>query len=921
LTAWSDGIPCLAATVFYVEPCCFKQSRYTYSIDGSNGITFSQALGVPTGTTVVLSSSGFVVGGMTYTNLLISGIVSVDLDLYFDNNLVVSMMADASIVVQSGYRLTVDNHSIIKAACKEMWKSIWVSGGGEIVLNNGAVIQDGEFGTFLMGDAKITSGDQGDQVVYNKNYFGMFFLWHNAPSNVLVRNTRFMCRASGTTLTNDDELLLPHQGEHSAVGIALAGTQTALTIGEAVNGKHNEFDFLDYGILSVGSQLNAVNNQFVNIIDTLSVFDCACNCPRGVGICADAEGSGSGLITQIGDFGPYEGNSVTDSDHGFYLVNNMNGIIRNNNLLRTRFDAMNFNENWLRNGFYEVDRNTSKGVGAGSYHIFMNNNPNVNKTIVNNEINEQYVPSNLYATGIGLFEMVKAPATVKISDNDLYNLGTGIYTLGLSQTTIARNEIELNAEPNAIYGAGISANKGSRFTISENTITAANRDNWWVDGIRITDLVRSQVSCNLMQRTASGVFLNGNCTDTYIRQNNMRRNYWGYILNHAVNPLQQGGFYSDNIWTGPYDNNTAGGTYWHTLNMNSNVFANAINVRPYSGMGNVYKPNPFYSANSGGLNFSPGISPFAGPIYFPSGLNYHSGCNADTTAGDARHFNRQIVSGNFDGHDYKDNTKWLLRYQLFETLTEKGLEKMTDPFLIMFVDSMSNSAAGSLLRIQKSISDNGYADVNALEDIRAKNNSITTLNSIETLYRFVNDRILQTMINSMKGKSGDNSLHTEAMEKIKTIALMCPFESGPAVYLARALYQEVGKEHVTFLNPCETVSPVLGDKDGGKVNPQPYVYDPTEADDFVKREGDGFLAENDLIVFPNPADEFVRIQSQRSISRIEIMDVTAKGIHYVQGNNDFSIGIAMKDFAKGIYLMKVFYSEEEYVLKKLVVAH
>lgn len=917
LSAWSDSMPCLMAGVFYVEPCCSKGTRNTLFIDGDAGMTFSNALGVQSGSSVVLSSAGFLVGFNMYGNILLNGNVIVDVDLHFDNYLMVNMMPNAAITVSTGNRLTIDNHSIVKAGCKEMWKSITVENGAELILNNGAVIQDAYCGTILTGDAKITTGNSGDKVVYNKNYYGMAFMFHNEPAHVLIRNTKFICQASSTTF-NTDDLLIPHQGEHSAVGIYLFATKAMLTIGESINGKHNEFDNLDYGILANASQFYAINNEFTHIKDTLSIYDCQCKCPKGVAICADGYGIPDGIVAHIGDYSQYSSNSVTDSDYGFFLVNNMNGIVRNNNLLRTRYDAMNLNENWLRPGFYEVNKNTSKDIGPASYHIFMNNNPNVDKEINNNEINELYTPANLYSTGIGIFEMVKSPANVSIDDNDLYNLRTGIYTMGVNQALIARNEIVLNADPTGVYGAGISVNKGARCAISENTISTSDRNKWWVDGIRITDVSRSNVNCNLMQQTASGIFLNGNCSGTYIRQNNMRSNYWGYILNYAINPIQQSGFYSDNIWTGSYDNNPGGGTYWHTLNLHSNVFNNSMNVRPYSGQGNVYKPNPFYASSVGGLNFAPhATSSTAGPIYYPGGLNQHSGCNQDTTDGDPQRILPQIISGKFDGYEFKEEAKWLLRYQLYETMTEKDLEEIKDPALKQFVDSMGNSPAGSLLAVNKAMSVNDDIGLEDLMGIRSTNKGISTGNTIEYLYKLMNDYILQALINDRNSEADENL----PVDNIRKVAMMCPFESGPAVYLARALHNKISSDKITFLNLCETANPNAGSEARTIGDSESYLNDKSDAGNSNSRTPESQIGKAEVSVFPNPANEIVNIISSKPILRIEMSDVMGKGMHYIQGNDIISMNIPLKDFAKGIYLVKIYHAENDFTVKKLIIAH
>ncbi|MCZ2276307.1 MAG: hypothetical protein LC117_00045, partial [Bacteroidia bacterium] len=724
LTVWSSNLPCLSTAEFFVSECCFSSHGNMLTIDGNSdnnpGTNYIYLSQVFQGYSSFSISPNFFYAGTVYQDVLLGGTVIVDINLEITTGMTVNILPGTRIIVWQGSKLTIHNYAVLKAACKEMWDYILVNAGAELMVNNGAVIQDAVYGSAAVGNAKLNIGSSGDKVVYNKNYFGIFLLLHNTPSNVQVRNTKFMCRASNTT-QNNDELISPHAGEHSAVGVCLYKTPVMISIGEAANGKHNEFDYLDYGILSIESQLSAVNNRFSNITDTLSVFECDCKCPKGVGICADGRNSASGLIARIGNnsLPLYQGNSVKDSDYGFYLTGNMNGIVKRNHLLRTRFDGMSFTNNLNSNGFYDVIENTSKGVGARGVHIYMYNNPKTSKLIENNEINELYTPQHLFATGISINEIVKAPAVVTINDNDLYSLRTGISTVAVNNATISNNEIELNADTNGTYGAGIIAMKGTFYSILNNTISADNRDNWWVDGIRLEYIARSQVNCNLMQRTASGLFLNGNCTDTYLMQNNLRRNYWGYIINHAVSGLQQSGFYCDNIWTGPYDNNTGGGTYWHTLNMGSNPYDNSLNVRPYSGAGNVYKPNPFYANALAAQFLEPDpVIPNQGPIYYPDGLDYHSGCSLDTTDGAESMMMQQIIAGSYQSPEYTEETKWWLKYQLYEKLDDDSSLSNYSNAVVQFADSMSNAAAGRLMEVQKAFNDSASlseADLLALK--------------------------------------------------------------------------------------------------------------------------------------------------------------------------------------------------------------
>ncbi len=74
-------------------------------------------------------------------------------------------------------------------------------------------------------------------------------------------------------------------------------------------------------------------------------------------------------------------------------------------------------------------------------------------------------------------------------------------------------------------------------------------------------------------------------------------------------------------------------------------------------------------------------------------------------------------------------------------------------------------------------------------------------------------------------------------------------------------------------------------------------------------------------VYPNPANEILYIESDKAIHRIEICDVMGKTIYTVQGNGNQLMNIPVKDFAKGIYLLKVFDQKNSFTTKKLSINH
>ena len=926
------GFPCLLTNIINIEPCCVSNEVATLIIDGesdnnsnTNQILLSQFFN--NGTT--LTGPQFLYNSVWYSSLVFGGAVIVDIDFTISSNIIVDMLPQASINVIAGKTLTIENGTVLKAACKEMWQGIFVSGGASLVLNSGCIIQDAEFGVFTSSNSTLNFGSSGAKVRFNKNYYGLAIWNHTAPSNLSIKNTVFECRAGA--YANDELLLSPHAGEMSAVGIILSRNIPTVTIGQATANFQNIFDNLLFGVLSIQSNFNLYNNLFQNIkfdANTQNTnYECDCRCPKGTAVCADGRSVSNGLLATIGGPGAAK-NIVTNSFGGFYLYRNMNAVITNNDMLNIESNGMQLFSNFASNGFYDVNHNSLKDVQDHNILIF--DNPKITKDITFNEINESYTPQNyLYSTGINIVEFSKPTHSTNILHNDIRKVKFGITTNLVYYLTIDDNEIDLSTDPLAVYGAGIKIENSQKNSITNNTIRAAHRNNWWVDGIRLEYTPKTTVSCNIMERTASGVFLNGDCSDSRIFQNNFRRNYWGYIINGAIAGLQQPNKYSDNMWTGPYDVNTdwMGGTYWHTLNQNSNVYQNEMNVRPGS-THSVFKPVPFYANNNLGSptgNLWPDpVNPTWGSINYANleannNDPFYDECAAvaDTSDGDENMI-QQIVSGNYQSPQYNEENNWWLQYQLYiRALSDSTLTNQYS--LQQFIDSMQQASAGRLEHIGKQMSDSTHRDSLSLSQLRAENQAIGTSNAIEEYYKWVNEKNIDAAISELDSTFRAYNFNITDMETLASLAWDCPFDKGPAVFAARALMLKINPSSASFINACETVQADANNQRTGPPIVWEYEYDPTEEHDLdyllgIQYSNSTFA--NELKLYPNPSHNMVTLESNDLITRVEISNTIGQIVllDYAQASNRKSFDL--KDLPKGLYLIKVF-NNDNFAVKQL----
>jgi PKD repeat protein len=70
-------------------------------------------------------------------------------------------------------------------------------------------------------------------------------------------------------------------------------------------------------------------------------------------------------------------------------------------------------------------------------------------------------------------------------------------------------------------------------------------------------------------------------------------------------------------------------------------------------------------------------------------------------------------------------------------------------------------------------------------------------------------------------------------------------------------------------------------------------------------------------VFPNPADKFVKIQSQKTISEVSIYDVSGKQIIKIENLNKLTSEINISELHKGVYFIKILSSDKDITVTKL----
>jgi hypothetical protein len=368
-----------------------------------------------------------------------------------------------------------------------------------------------------------------------------------------------------------------------------------------------------------------------------------------------------------------------------------------------------------------------------------------------------------------------------------------------------------------------------------------------------------------------------------------------------------------------------GGTYWHTLNQNSNVLDNEMNVRPGS-THSVFKPVPFYANNNMGLvsqNLQPDPgNPLLGPIYYanldvPGNQAFHDNCAAAVDSSDgSENMIQQIVGGNYQSPQYNEETNWWMQYQLYiRALNDADL---TNQFsLQQFIEDMQQAAAGKLENIAAQLSDSTGKDSLGLEQLKAQNQAINALNIIEEQFKWVNDKTIDAAIAELDDTFTSYNFNTTDMETLEALAWDCPFDKGPAVFAARALMVKLKPNAPSFINVCETVQADENNQRTASPIVYEYEYDPTEEhdmDELLKQDNSNFA--NELKLYPNPSNSVVTLESAESITRVEISNTLGQVILIDNGIAANIKSFNLKDLPKGLYLIKV-YNNDNFAVKQL----
>lgn len=597
-------------------------------------------------------------------------------------------------------------------------------------------------------------------------------------------------------------------------------------------------------------------------------------------------------------------NPSSASQYGAYGVSSTSShysnIELNNNKIFNIDNGLVFNSTV---GSYTVGTATGYGQYIGS--IYANNNI-ISSHVTGNTPNPSlhYGFKGISITGIVSSNTVIQPnAIIQTNNNNILDYENGISCSNwnpMSIITKANTIVIRNmAKNNYQYGIEHANNTlkiGYSFKqngIVENNVTAnavsINSNNY---AIRSVQNGNYAVVCNTVSNTYNGHAFSGvHINDAFVRFNIMSTNRYGFVLENSGVIGQQGAgfpdgsaYFADNQWLGT----------WASPNFKTAVLSlsNAQLSKMYVRNGTTFNPN------------GSGIS-------VPSNLSYEysiASGNLITTAIEGTFYNCFLtkpaptgsnidalesiaLSGATSGVSHAV-AQFVAKSQLFVYLQNNPSAK-TPGILTGFYNSNKHKYRDNFFDIETNVAE---GDINTAKNAVA---AFNPANSTEDKHKQFFDLLF---------KYQNQTINTADEQSLLSIAKGCPYLDGTAVHQARALYNLVTDQNLSFTDSCDYTQ---NNARLGKIADEIYDEETT-------------MQDNDVFLYPNPSngnDIFISIAT----TELENVNVTINNINGLAISNEtiaLTNGIGKLNFkaANGVYMVIITNNKtNERVFKKLVI--
>lgn len=608
----------------------------------------------------------------------IQGDFLIDQDVTFENA-EVTVAPGAQVLMEPGRYLRIESSSF--AACNNvMWKGISANDGC-IVLMNESSIADAE-NAFKALNSAILIVD-GSELVNNRVAFSVPGQGQYNSVSISVSNTS--AHAEGP-------LAQPYANQTSVLGDVGYAAFDVNDMSLDFTGGGNSIHHMSNGIVAHGSDVSEEGCTFNDIQPDAAYTDLGV--ANGSAIYADSEGAWSSL-KQYG-----YGSAATDQASFSYCrwglyTNNMNVVSAHN-----RMTDMG-TAHRIEHSFYREVRVFDNRVHCKYHGMDLRFNDGANSVLVEgNHItfgDDQECISCRGYCGIRVAEALGTNPSSIIRHNTLQFVSNPASRHGINLSSAANwqaldNTISMTHRQHSLNG--IITSGCQRVVLSCNTVDNtdpqyATYSNLAQSGIRNWEGQDMLISCNTVDRTTNGMLLSGYASDVDLKGNTFRNHRWGLHLEFDAIIGEQ--FYKGNTWQQAAPSGGYQAYYENATNADLYKFKVNGSLQPPSG--GSYVPTSIWPAFGWFLNMQEEPNYDCESDFACDGLGERcTGCSPELM--------QRIADGTLDNADYTPETRWTMKGDLYELLTEEPERLIGNPLLQEFYTDVETEVLAQLKQLE-----------------------------------------------------------------------------------------------------------------------------------------------------------------------------------------------------------------------------
>ena len=247
-----------------------------------------------------------------------------------------------------------------------------------------------------------------------------------------------------------------------------------------------------------------------------------------------------------------------------------------------------------------------------------------------------------------------------------------------------------------------------------------------------------------------------------------------------------------------------------------------------------------------------------------------------------------------NGASLSDEEHYIAATFMYRQLAINDSMLKSNDDLTTFYDNLKNTSIGKFKDIEDVIGSINPEEASTL--LSGLNTS--TFNRAEQSYYDFYTLFLKYTIDA-------TSFSNDDLQFLQSIGNRCPAVDGPAVFQARALMQTILGHSLPFKSSC-------GDNYGARTFNQN-----TNENEIIPLAAS---ISEDVIVFPNPAENQITIQTRNefTFSEVEFYDLTHRLCHKITLDHLVTSQQIPLDLISGMYLIKIIGNEKQKVVKFFV---